>query len=59
MIWVVLLVSAGLLASGLALAYVIGWAIQKTMGFRIKNEDELAGVDTVVHGEEGYALETV
>ena len=37
----------------------IGWAIQKTMGFRIKNEDELAGVDTVVHGEEGYALETV
>ncbi|WP_431247612.1 ammonium transporter [Leifsonia xyli] len=41
------------------LAYVIGWAIQKTMGFRIKNEDELAGVDTAVHGEEGYALETV
>ncbi|MDN4595954.1 ammonium transporter [Leifsonia virtsii] len=41
------------------LAYAIGWVIQKTMGFRIKNEDELAGVDTVVHGEEGYALETV
>ena len=41
------------------LAYAIGWAIQKTMGFRIKNEDELAGVDTVVHGEEGYSLETV
>ncbi len=39
------------------MAYAIGWAIQKTMGFRIKNEDELAGVDTVVHGEEGYALE--
>ncbi|MFF1879248.1 ammonium transporter [Leifsonia sp. NPDC058230] len=41
------------------LTFVIGWIIQKTMGFRIKNEDELAGVDTVVHGEEGYALETV
>jgi len=41
------------------LAYAIGWIIQKTMGFRIKNEDELAGVDTVVHGEEGYSLETV
>ena len=41
------------------LAYAIGWVIQKTMGFRINNEDELAGVDTVVHGEEGYALETV
>ncbi|MGA1837017.1 ammonium transporter [Herbiconiux sp. 11R-BC] len=41
------------------LAFVIGWVIQKTMGFRIKNEDEVAGVDTVVHGEEGYVLETV
>jgi Amt family ammonium transporter len=27
------------------------------MGFRIKNEDELAGIDTIVHGEEGYALQ--
>jgi Amt family ammonium transporter len=39
------------------LAYVIGWIIQKTMGFRIANEDEIAGVDTVVHGEEGYLLD--
>jgi ammonium transporter, Amt family len=41
------------------MAFVIGWIIQKTMGFRIKNEDEVAGVDTTVHGEEGYVLETV
>jgi Amt family ammonium transporter len=38
-------------------AWVFGFAIEKTIGFRIKNEDELAGVDTIVHGEEGYALE--
>ena len=38
------------------LAYVIGWVIQKTMGFRVKNEDEVAGIDTIVHGEEGYVL---
>jgi Amt family ammonium transporter len=38
------------------LAYAIGWVIEKTMGFRVKNEDEIAGVDTVVHGEEGYVL---
>jgi Amt family ammonium transporter len=38
------------------LAFAIGWVIQKTMGFRVKNEDELAGIDTVVHGEEGYVL---
>ena len=38
------------------LAYVIGFVIQKTIGFRVKNEDEIAGIDTVVHGEEGYVL---
>jgi Amt family ammonium transporter len=27
------------------------------MGFRVKTEDEIAGVDTIVHGEEGYVLE--
>ncbi|GAA5208765.1 ammonium transporter [Microbacterium kyungheense] len=39
------------------LAYAIGWGIEKTIGFRVKNEDEVAGIDTVVHGEEGYVLE--
>jgi Amt family ammonium transporter len=40
-------------------AGIIGFIIQKTLGFRVKNEDEIAGVDTSVHGEEGYALEVV
>ncbi len=39
------------------LAFIIGMVIEKTIGFRIKTEDEVAGVDTVVHGEESYALE--
>ncbi|MBM3717053.1 MAG: ammonium transporter, partial [Actinobacteria bacterium] len=38
------------------LAYVIGFAIEKTIGFRVRNEDEVAGIDTIVHGEEGYVL---
>jgi Amt family ammonium transporter len=38
------------------LAYAIGYAIEKTIGFRIKNQDEVAGIDSVVHGEEGYVL---
>ncbi len=46
----------GVLVYSFVVAYVIGFAIEKTIGFRIKNEDELAGVDTVVHGEEGYVL---
>ncbi|HEY9365951.1 MAG TPA: ammonium transporter [Agromyces sp.] len=41
------------------LAYIIGFIIQKTMGFRVTNEDEIAGVDTVLHGEDAYKLETV
>ncbi|WP_457098636.1 ammonium transporter [Microbacterium sp. P5_E9] len=44
------------LAYSFILAYAIGWIIQKTIGFRVKNEDEIAGIDTVVHGEEGYVL---
>jgi Amt family ammonium transporter len=46
----------GVLIYSFVVAYVIGFVIEKTIGFRIKNEDELAGVDTVVHGEEGYVL---
>jgi len=37
-------------------ALVLGFAIEKTIGFRVKNEDEIAGVDVAVHGEEGYAI---
>ena len=38
------------------IAYAIGWIIEKTIGFRVKAEDEIAGIDTVVHGEEAYAF---
>jgi Amt family ammonium transporter len=38
-------------------ALVLGFAIQKTIGFRVKNEDEIAGLDVSVHGEEGYSFE--
>jgi Amt family ammonium transporter len=49
----------GVMVYSFVMAYIIGSVIQRTMGFRITTEDEVAGVDTVVHGEEGYALETV
>ena len=38
-------------------AAALGWIIQKTIGFRITSEDEVAGVDTTVHGEESYVWE--
>ena len=45
------------LAYSLVLTLVIGFAIEKTLGFRVKSEDEIAGVDLAEHGEEGYVLE--
>lgn len=53
------LAAFGIAFYSFGLAWIIGTVIQKTIGFRITNEDEIAGVDTIVHGEEGYALETV
>lgn len=49
--------SFGVLIYSFVVAYIIGIVIEKTIGFRIKNEEELAGVDTAVHGEEGYLIE--
>jgi ammonium transporter, Amt family len=42
------------LAYSLILTLVIGTVIQKTMGFRITEEEEVTGIDTVVHAESGY-----
>src|SRR6185312_8214468 len=34
--------------------YVIGTIIQKTMGFRISEEQEVAGIDSIEHAETAY-----
>lgn len=50
-------VGAGaVLAYSFVIAYLIGLAIEKTIGFRVRAEDEIAGIDNVVHGEEAYAF---
>ena len=57
---VIQLVAAfAVLVYSFTVALVIGWAISRTIGFRVCSEDEVAGIDTVVHGEEGYVLDTV
>jgi Amt family ammonium transporter len=38
---------------------LIGWIIQKTWGFRITEEDEITGIDSVVHAETAYDLTTL
>ena len=47
----------GVLVYSFVAAYAIGFAIEKTIGFRLTHEDELAGTDVVVHGEEAYDYE--
>lgn len=47
----------GVLIYSFVVALILGFLIEKTIGFRVKNEDEVAGIDTIVHGEEGYVLE--
>ena len=43
-------------AYSFVMAFVLGTVIEKTIGFRAKEEDEIAGIDTVLHGE-GYAFD--
>jgi Amt family ammonium transporter len=38
-------------------AYALGFVIEKTIGFRVTEEDEIAGIDPIVHGEAGYVLD--
>jgi len=45
------------MAYSFVMAYIIGYAIEKTIGFRVTVEDEIAGIDPIVHGEEGYVLD--
>ncbi len=40
------------------LAYVIGFALQKTIGFRLDEEDEVEGIDSVEHAESAYDFAT-
>ncbi len=44
------------LAFSFVVTYVIGWVIHKTMGFRVTEDVELAGIDLEEHAETGYDL---
>jgi len=50
-------VGAGVvLAYSFVLTFVIGYALQKTIGFRVDEDDEASGIDSVVHAETAYDL---
>ncbi|TWG98386.1 Amt family ammonium transporter [Nocardioides sp. J9] len=50
-----LLSSLTMIAFSFVMAFIFATLIEKTIGFRVKEEDEVAGIDLVLHGE-GYAL---
>jgi Amt family ammonium transporter len=41
------------------MAWIIGKIIDKTMGFRIAQEDEVTGIDLAEHAETAYDLGSV
>ena len=43
-------------AYSFVMAFILGTVIEKTIGFRAKEEDEIAGIDLALHGT-GYALD--
>ncbi len=48
--------SVGVALFSLVVTFAIGFAIEKTIGFRVASDAELAGVDREIHGEDAYAF---
>jgi ammonia channel protein AmtB len=43
-------------AFAVALSFAILWAIDKTIGLRVTPDEEREGLDTALHGEQGYEM---
>src|SRR3954470_5879146 len=46
--------AVAVLVFSFVITWIIGTVIQKTMGFRITEEDEVAGIDSIEHAETAY-----
>src|SRR5215212_1791751 len=53
-LWRQVVGALAVLVFSFVLTLVIGIVIQKTIGFRITEEEEVTGIDTVEHAESGY-----
>jgi Amt family ammonium transporter len=58
-LWRQALGAVAVLVYSFALTLVIGVVIAKTMRFRVAEEDEVTGIDSVVHAETGYDLDSL
>ncbi|WP_020671246.1 ammonium transporter [Amycolatopsis nigrescens] len=46
--------AAAVLVYSFVLAFILGWLINKTIGFRVQSEDEVTGIDEAEHAESAY-----
>jgi Amt family ammonium transporter len=53
-LWRQAVAAGAVLVYSFVLAYVIGWIINKTIGFRVSAEAEVVGVDEAEHAETAY-----
>jgi Amt family ammonium transporter len=51
---VVAVLAVGLYA--FVVTYALGWVLQKAMGLRVSEEEEITGLDSEIHGEVGYNM---
>jgi Amt family ammonium transporter len=58
-LWRQALGAGAVLVYSFVLTLVIGAVIQKAMRFRVSEEDEVTGIDSVVHAETGYDLDSL
>jgi Amt family ammonium transporter len=55
-LWRQVVGALAVLVTSFVLSYLIGLLLEKTIGFRVSNEDELTGIDETEHAESGYDL---
>jgi len=48
--------AGAVLVYSFTIAFILGWVIDKTIGFRLDEEDEVSGIDLFEHAESGYDL---
>ncbi len=58
-LWRQAVAAGAVLTFSFVLAYVIGTVIDKTIGFRVREESEVTGIDLTTHAESAYELGSV
>jgi Amt family ammonium transporter len=55
-LWTQTVAAVAVMAFSFVVAFILAKAIDLTMGFRVSEDDEVAGIDRVVHAESAYEL---